>query len=78
MTYTLRLTGVILFKKVCRESGLRLTYSEEELDFLEGEFVKNRYPNRGMLEAYVQRLGVDTKSHEGLKTNSHDHSPKQL
>ena len=53
---------IIFFFKVYRESGLRLIYSEEELDFLEGEFVKNHYPNREMLEAYAQRLGVDAKA----------------
>ena len=37
---------------------MRLIYSEEELD----EFVKNHYPNREMLEAYAQRLGVDAKA----------------
>ena len=53
---------IIFFKKVYRESGLRLIYSEEELDFLEGEFAKNQFPSREMREAYAQRLGVDEKA----------------
>lgn len=52
---------IIFFKKVYRESGLRLIYSEEELDFLEGEFAKNQFPSREMREAYAQRLGVLTR-----------------
>ena len=31
---------IIFFKNVNREKGVRLIYSEEELDFLEGEFPK--------------------------------------
>ena len=53
---------IIFFKKVYRESGLRLVYSEEELDFLEGKFAKNQYPSREMLEAYGTCLGVDAKA----------------
>ena len=49
---------IIFFKKVYRESGLRLIYSEEELEF----FAKNQYPSREMREAYAQRLGVDEKA----------------
>ena len=52
----------IFFKKVYRESGLRLIYSEEELDFLEGEFAKNWNPSTKMLQAYGQRFGIDAKA----------------
>ena len=59
---TLRLMCIISFKKVHSESGLRAIYSEEELDLLEREFVRNQYPDVEFRERLAQHLGVNEKS----------------
>lgn len=40
---------------------MRLIYSEEELDFLEGEFAKNQLLDIEAPRRFGRRLGVDEK-----------------
>ena len=49
----------LFFKKGYSDSGLRLVYSEEELDFLEGEFARNKFPNEEMRKEFARHLAVD-------------------